>query len=181
MFNVNPMRVRALICGTSLLSVMLSIAFPVAAQATPDADSLILERDSGFSPRPAYRISIVKDGLIHFARRPAYRESPGPRTGTATVPFTALRGLMRRAERLGFMELPDEIRSDPALCPIARTDAASVVVSIHTRGQVKRVNVYEGCVRDEHRGPVPRVRALLDFARAIDDVAGTKRWLARHS
>jgi hypothetical protein len=75
--------------------------------------------------------------------------------------------------------MPGEVRSDSTLCPTWRSDAATVTIAVYTSSESRRVTIDEGCTRASGEGHVPKVQALLDFAAAIDSVAGTKRWLPR--
>ena len=146
------------------------------------ADSIVLERTSGFSVRPAYRVSVARSGKISFARRQGARaDSLGPRVAADSVAPILMKQLLLRAEHSGFFRMPPEIRQDSVLCPIWRTDAASVVVAVYGVPRRRRVDIYEGCVQRSNHGHVARVQAILDLADAIDEVAGTARWLGNQT
>ncbi|PYP81045.1 MAG: hypothetical protein DMD35_03145 [Gemmatimonadetes bacterium] len=86
---------------------------------------------------------------------------------------------MRRAGSTGFFEMPSEVRTDPALCPTWRSDATTVIIAVYSRSESRRVTTDEGCMGASGEDHVRQVQAMLDFAAAIDSVAGTKRWLPR--
>jgi hypothetical protein len=151
---------------------------PASAQRVV-TDSIAVERTSGFGLRAAYRVTDGRTGRVRFARRPADRSSPGPRTANGRLPTRTFEWLERRADRSGFFEMPGEVRSDSTLCPMWRSDAAMVTIAVYGGSRTRRVTIDEGCTRASGEGHVSRVQTLLDFAAAIDSVAGTKRWLPR--
>lgn len=167
--------IRAAAC---LVVALWSAPAPASAQRVA-TDSIAVERSSGFGLRAAYRVAVGRTGRVRFARLPASRSSPGPRTaGSRLAPGTFER-LERRADRSGFYAMPREVRSDSTLCPTWRSDAATVTIAVYSRSKSTRVTIDEGCMRASGEGHVPKVQALLEFAAAIDSVAGTRRWLPR--
>jgi len=151
---------------------------PASAQRVT-TDSIAVERTSGFGLQAAYRVTVGRTGRVRFARRPASRSSPGPRTASGRLAPGTFERLERRADRSGFFEMPREVRSDSTLCPTWRSDAATVTVAVYGRSASRHVTIDEGCMRASGEGHVPKVQALLEFAAAIDSAAGTKRWLPR--
>ena len=164
-------------------AVCLVVAFwgaPTSASAQRvTTDSIAVERSSGFGLRPAYRVSVTRAGRVRFARRPGSRSSPGPRTASGRLAPGTFAWLERRANESGFFAMPREVRGDSTLCPTWRSDAPTVSIAVYSRSESGRVTIDEGCMRASEEGHVPKVQALLDFAAAIDSVAGTKRWLPR--
>lgn len=170
-----PPPIRAAVC---LVVACWSAPTPASAQRVA-TDSIAVERSSGFGLRAAYRVTVGRTGRVHFARRPASRSSPGPRTASGRLARGTFEWLERRADRSGFYEMPREVRSDSTLCPTWRSDAATVTIAVYNRSESTHVTIDEGCMRASGEGHVPKVQALLEFAAAIDSVAGTKRWLPR--
>ena len=124
-------------------------------------------------------MTVGRTGRVRFARRATSRSSPGPRTASDRLAPGTFEWLERRADRSGFFALPRDVRSDSTLCPTWRSDAETVTIAVYGTSESTRVTIDEGCMRASGEGHVPKVQALLDFAAAIDSVAGTKRWLPR--
>lgn len=165
----------------SVLLLTAACTGPAAARVERHVDSLVLERTSGFSTRPAYRVSITSAGQVGFTRQAGYRDSPGPRTARDSVSPEVFQRLLRQADSSGYFGMPDSIRGDSVLCPTSRTDAASAILSVFQASATKRVDIYLGCVTApappaQH---VPQVSALLLLADGIDSVARTSRWLGQ--
>lgn len=167
--------IRAAVC---LLVAFWGAPKPASAQGVA-TDSIAVERTSGFGLQAAYRVTVGRTGRVRFSRRPAYRSSPGPRTANGRLAPETFEWLVHRAGSSGFFEMPSEVRTDPALCPTWRSDAATVTIAVYSSSENRRVSTDEGCMGASGEEHVPRVEALLDFAAAIDSVAGTKRWLPR--
>lgn len=164
--------------ATCLLAAFWSAPTPASAQRAA-TDSISVERTSGFGLRAAYRVTVGRSGRVRFARRPASRSSPGPRTASSRLAPGTFDWLVRRADRSGFFAMPREVRTDSTLCPTWRSDAATVTIAVYSRSESRRVTIDEGCTRATGEGHVPRVQAMLELAAAIDSVAATKRWLPR--
>ena len=165
--------IRAAAC---VLVAFWSAPTPASAQRVA-ADSIAVERTSGFGLRAAYRVTVGRTGLVRFARRPAPRSSPGPRTASGRVAPGTFEWLARRADRSGFFSMPREVRTDSTLCPTWRSDAATVTIAVYGRSASRQVTIDEGCTRASGEGHVSKVQALLELAAAVDSVAGTRRWL----
>jgi hypothetical protein len=144
-----------------------------AATVTAGADSIALERTQCFGTCPAYRVSITRDGLVSFVSR-----NPGEAlTASARVSPADFARLVADAGPAGLGTLPGEIRQDSTLCPISRTDAPTVVTTLHANGVATRVARYTGCV-ERVGGPVPpALERLRVFEDRVDSVAGSARWV----
>jgi len=139
------------------------------------ADSIVLERSMCFGTCPAYRLRLSDAGEIRFDSRNPGEEG---RTAVDTVTATLLSTLVSRARSIGFFDLPPKILGDSVLCPIAHTDAPTVVVTIFTKDKTTRVQDYlGGCVdKVEHKTPPPLER-LHAFESEIDSVLRSSRWV----
>ena len=165
--------IRAAVC---VLVAFWSAPTPASAQRVA-TDSIAVERTSGFGLRPAYRVTVGRTGRVRFTRRPASRSAPGPGTASGRLAPGTFEWLEHRADRSGFFEVPREVRSDSTLCPTWRSDAATVTIAVYSRSASRQVTIDEGCTRASGEGHVSKVQALLEFAAAVDSVAGTRRWL----
>jgi hypothetical protein len=149
-------------------TIVIDSAMPSAA------DSIVLERSMCFGTCPAYRLRLSDAGVIHFESRNPGEEG---RTATDTVPAATLPSLVSRARSIGFFELPREIAADSVLCHNRATDHPTVVVTIFTNGETKRVEDYHGCyetVEHEILTPIARLRS---FEVEIDSVLRSSRWV----
>ena len=137
-----------------------------AGPAAPSApDSIVLERGPCFGSCPTYRLSLARSGAVHFvssSRGDVGREERGSITPAQFLALAA------EAERIGFDQLPDNIR-ESRYCERMATDLPSADVSIFRGAAVKTVRDYLGCFD----GPP----GLRRFESAIDSVAGSSRWV----
>ena len=123
---------------------------------------------------PAYRLRLSNAGAIRFESR-----NPGDvgRIAEGTAAATTLSFLISKARSIGFFELPAEIAADSVLCRDRATDHPTVVVTVFTRDEVKRVQDYWGCFETVEHGIVPRVARLRSFEAEIDTVLQSSRWV----
>jgi hypothetical protein len=138
------------------------------------ADSIVLERTMCFGTCPAYRLRLSDSGEVRFESR-----NPGDegRRATDTVAAATFPGLISKAKSIGLFDLPSKILGDSVLCRVARTDAPTVVITIFTNAQTKRVQDYLGCSETragETFEPIVRLRA---FEVEIDSALGSSRWV----
>jgi len=176
--------------GKSLLLIAIAVACRGSAWKIPDttgaktdaengtspaADSIVLERSMCFGTCPAYRLRLSGRGEIRFESRNPGDES---RIAVDTVMSATLPSLISKARSIGFFDLPPKILGDSVLCPIAHTDAPTVVVTIFTKDKTTRVQDYVGgCVdKVEHKTPPPLER-LHTFESEIDSVLRSSRWV----
>jgi hypothetical protein len=156
---------------------MLGVAFTpnrAAAQRTAGLDSVVLERTPCFGTCPAYRLSIVRGGLVSFRSRDRGDTAYWARDAVAA---SALDTIERRAERFGFFDLPEDITKDPVLCKDRATDHPTIIVGLFGQ-RSKRVIYYTGCYAQccEHS----RAQRLQNFDRlatSIDSITDSSRWL----
>jgi hypothetical protein len=138
------------------------------------ADSLVLERSRCYGTCPAYRLRLSDTGLIRFES-----QNPGDegRIAEDTAAATTLSLLVSKARSIGFFELPAEIAADSVLCRNRATDHPTVVVTVFTRAETKRVHDYWGCFETVERGVVPQIARLRSYEAEIDSVLQSSRWV----
>ena len=137
------------------------------------ADSIVLERSVCFGFCPAYRLTIHPNGAVHFVATP--RGDTVQRADTITPRSFAW--LASEAHRSGFFNLPKDVVRDTSLCAARATDHPTATVTIFRGDSTHTVVDYQGCYMDHSLGVAAPLRPLRRFERAIDSVAGSKRWL----
>jgi hypothetical protein len=130
------------------------------------ADSIALERTACFGTCPVYRVSLARNGDVHFESR---GHNDSGRTATDNVGAEAFRGLMGAAIFSRFYELPEEIAADPKYCPSRVTDLPTAVVTVYFRGRSKHVVDYAGCFW----APA----ALRGLEQEVDEATRSRRWV----
>ncbi len=140
----------------------------------PAADSIVLERTMCYGTCPAYRLRLSQAGEIRFESR-----NPGDegRTAADTVPAATLPSLVLRARTIGFFELPPEIAADSVLCHNRATDHPTVVVTIFTNRETKRVEDYHGCFETVEHEVLTPIARLRSFEVEMDSVLRSSRWV----
>jgi hypothetical protein len=131
------------------------------------ADSIVLERRPGFSPLPAYRVSISSTGQVNFERLPSYRSSPGQLAARDSLAPVTFQQLLRRAESNEFFSMQSLVAGNPG-CLTAMTDQATIAITVFQPSRTKRVNIYSGCAMPSD---------FLAFAGEIDRITRTSQWL----
>jgi len=156
---------------TSALIVtgIICTGWPAAWAETQTEDRVItLERFGCFGTCPEYRLRIDGSGEIAYVGR-RFVVACGPRH--RKVNPSAVDELLNRADRLGYFDLLDRYDKFKNPCPDYWTDNPTVVTSVSHAGRSKIVRHYHGC-----RG-MPELEALSDFENAIDEAAGTGKWI----
>lgn len=123
---------------------------------------------------PAYRLRLSGVGEIRFESR-----NPGDegRIAVDTTTTTTLPSLISRAKSIGFFELPGEISADSVLCHNRATDHATVVITIFTSDETRRVEDYHGCFETVEHEVQPSLARLRSFESEIDSVLRSSRWV----
>jgi hypothetical protein len=134
----------------------------------------VLERSTCFGTCPAYRLRLSDSGEIRFESR-----NPGDegRRGADTVAAATFPSLISRARSIGFFELPSKIADDSVLCRNRATDHPTVIVTIFTKAQTKRVEDYHGCFETVEHEILPPIAPLRSFEVEIDSVLRSSRWV----
>ena len=170
-----PALASAAVVGCTIRKDHESSVERAAAAENAGADSLVLARTGCYGVCAAYRVRLLANDSVAFdARSPS---DSGHYEGRATTPF-ALDSLVRRARAIGFRDLPEVVRDDPALCRLWATDQWADTVRLYARDGVETVVDYAGCFF--HSTEVPeRLRRLRAFEAAIDSLTGSARWARR--
>jgi hypothetical protein len=134
----------------------------------------VLERSTCFGTCPAYRLRLSDSGEIRFESR-----NPGDegRRATDTVAAATFPSLISRARSIGFFDLPSMIADDSVLCRNRATDHPTVIVTIFTKAQTKRVEDYHGCFETVEHEILPPIARLRSFEVEIDSVLRSSRWV----
>jgi hypothetical protein len=138
------------------------------------ADSIVLERSMCYGTCPAYRLRLSDSGEVRFESR-----NPGDegRRITDTIAASTFPALISRARSVGFFDLPSKIAGDSVLCHNFATDHATVVVTVFTKAQTKRVEDYHGCFETVEHETLPAITRLRAFEVEIDSALGSSRWV----
>lgn len=145
-----------------------------SAQAAPSLDSLVLERTECFGTCPSYRLRISSAEQIRFE---SHNRGDSANVVTDTAPPGTYEHLVTRARAIGFYDLPPDIIKDSVFCRLAMTDAPTFATTIFSKGAVKRVSDYSGCVSTTQRTVPPPIQKLRAFENEIDSVLRSSRWI----
>jgi hypothetical protein len=129
------------------------------------ADSIVLERGPCFGTCPVYRVTIARSGDVRFV---FLQGADSGKVRQRHVDPKKFGGLVRVTLFAHFFALPDKIEG-PAYCPYPLTDLPSADVSLFLPNRRKKVADYGGCTW------APFI--LRSIETAIDEEAGTRRWL----
>jgi hypothetical protein len=136
----------------SVLAVTLTAAHAWQQPDVP-ADTIIsLQRTSCFGPCPVYTVTIV---------RVVGRQS-------ARIDMAVVAKLLAHAERIHFFDMRNAYRAveNPDGSTTVVTDLPTKIVTVTVNRRTKRVEDYVGAPD-----------ALEKFEEAIDEAAGTQRWV----
>jgi hypothetical protein len=156
--------------GTAV-RLLLALSFGLAGRAPQEprvaADAMIrLQRTPCLGTCPVYVVTIEADGTVtyegeQFVRVVGRRQSH--------IEPAAVTALLARAERIRFDEMRDAYRvidnGDGSVTTV--TDLPTTIVTVRVHGRTKRVEDY-----------VAAPDALGEFERAIDETAGSQRWIS---
>lgn len=119
-----------------------------------------LSRTVCYGRCPAYSVTIQGDGKIHFDGE-SFVAIPGKHD--AQIPTEAVKSLVRRFESARFFAVGDKYVASV-------TDNPTYTLTLTVGGKTKRVTDYVG----EQVG-MPLV--ITDLENAVDEAAGTERWI----
>lgn len=151
--------------------ISLSTAFsaePTGGGASPDIESVTLERTECYGNCPAYSVEIFSDRGVRFVGK-AHVGKLGDQA--ATIGPADFDFLVRAVQRLNFFGLGSRYVGRKDGCAETETDAPTIRITVKTRTQRKTVEYYLGCYGLSIR---PK---LVWLANTVDEVAGTDRWL----
>ena len=159
------------------------LCFPLAAcsrgskpavPATAAVDSVVLERTVCFGTCPAYRLSLARDGVIHFQSK-SLRDSSA--AVTDRVSPSVLDSIVAHADRIRFAEYPDDIRRDQRLCKDFATDHPSIIIGVFG-ARAKQVVYYTGCYTGGGtQNRAAELDSLAELANRIDSLTRSSRWV----
>ena len=154
----------------AVIPMILSLALSsvVSSLQTPNvpADTVIqLRRTSCYGTCPIYTVSIDARGRVTYEGEKFVRVVGHQ---TAAIEPSTVAKLLTRAESIHFFDLRNAYRyiENPDGSTSTVTDLPTTIVTITTSGRTKTVEDYVGAPD-----------ALREFERAIDEAAGTKRWV----
>ena len=151
------------------LLVVLAVG-PAAAQASQQADvpsdTLIsLQRTSCFGPCPVYTVKIDARGRVTYEGEKFVRVVGRQ---IARIDTSVVAKLLAHAERIHFFDMRNAYRTieNPDGSTTMVTDLPTKIVTVTMNRRTKRVEDYVGAPD-----------ALNAFEEAIDEAAGTQRWV----
>jgi uncharacterized protein DUF6438 len=148
-----------------LLAVSLAA---VHAPQPPDvpADTIIrLQRTSCYGPCPVYTVTIDARGTVRYEGEKFVRVVGRQ---IARIDKSVVAKLLAHAERIHFFDMRSSYRviENPDGSSTMVTDLPTKIVTVTTNGRTKHVEDYVGAPD-----------ALEEFEKAIDEAAGTNRWV----
>ena len=153
------------ICLVSMVAVCLVAAQPSQQPDVP-ADTIIsLQRTSCYGPCPVYMVKIDARGSVTYEGEKFVRVVGRQ---TARVDRSVVARLLAHAERIHFFDMRNAYRviDNPDGSTTTVTDLPTKIVTITTNRRTKRVEDYIGAPD-----------ALEEFEKAIDEAAGSNRWV----
>ena len=151
--------------GLSVLALCLVAAQPSQEPGVP-ADTIIsLQRTSCFGPCPVYTVKIDARGSVTYEGEKFVRVVGRQ---IARVDRSVVARLLTHAERIHFFDMRNAYRSidNPDGSTTTVTDLPTKIVTITSNRRTKRVEDYVGAPA-----------TLEEFERAIDEAAGSNRWV----
>ena len=144
---------------------------PLVARVT---DSVVLERTRCFGTCPAYRVRVSRTGEVLFASQYPVADRPT----VDTVQSWVVDSIVSDAARLGFFDLPSDIRAGTRpLCESAATDLPTITIGVFG-SDTKRVVYYTGCMLPPKDHPMakllPGMKALAD---RIDELTRARKYI----
>lgn len=160
-----------LIAGVALLVQRLDLMAYFGGDPTGHEDlsgfSVYLHRQGCPGPCPVYAVLVKGDGTVEY-EGVTFVATEGPRR--ATLDALALRALSTAARRSGIDGAPAAIKPGTELCATWRNGVELVRLGVTRGGATRTVDLYPGCDPGDPR--------LTAFAREIDALAGTARWVS---
>jgi hypothetical protein len=167
---------RSLLVGIGILVLTGGGATAVAQGTVPftELDSVVLERTTCYGTCPAYRLALLRSGVVQFR---SHNRGDSSRVARDSIKPDLVAALLPTAVRLKVFDLPPVIAESPTLCPDRATDHPTVIVTLYGAGEMRRIVDYHGCFhRSDHSTP-SGLSGLRAFEARVDSVAGAKRWV----
>lgn len=170
------MSMRSLLVRTWLLVLAGGGAPAVAQGPVPftELDSVILERTACYGTCPAYRLALLRSGVVQFR---SHNRGDSARVARDSIKPDAVAALLPAAVRLRVFDVPPVIADSPALCPDRATDHPTVIVTLYGVGETRRIVDYHGCFLRSDHSTASGLSGVRAFEARLDSVAGVKRWV----
>ena len=135
-------------------------------------DSVVLERSRCFGTCPAYRVRVSRNGEVLFVSQYPAADRPS----VDTVKSWVADSIVSDAARLGFFDLPSDIRAGTQpLCQSAATDLPTITIGVFG-SETKRVVYYTGCMLPPKDHPMTRLLpGIKTLADRIDELTHTRK------
>jgi hypothetical protein len=147
-----------------------------ARQRFVSADSLVLVRLAYCAVSACYRLTVTSSGVVRY-QSISSNDSTRGRDSVSRDVFLAL---IDRAERSGFLTLPDTIGTDRGLCGVTVSPGHAVAtLTIFGRPATKSVVDDLGCQGLQSPARNAALDALRRLERAVDSTLGSARWTRR--
>jgi len=148
------------------LLLLAALAVACSAQKTPDDVVITLERTTCLGTCPAYKLTIRGDGSVvyeghKFVRVEGIRQRQVDKTAIAT-----LLQAFADADYFGLENGYAEIKNPDGTVSIV-TDLPTTYTSLTLLGRHKKITDYVGAPKQ-----------LIELENKIDEIAGSKRWVA---
>jgi hypothetical protein len=149
----------------SMVAVCLVAAQPPQQPDVPADTTVSLQRTSCYGPCPVYTVKIDARGSVIYEGEKFVRVVGRQ---TARVDRSVVARLLAHAERIHFFDMRNAYRviENPDGSTTTVTDLPTKIVTITTNRRTKRVEDYVGAPD-----------ALEEFEKAIDEAAGSTRWV----
>jgi uncharacterized protein DUF6438 len=149
----------------SVVAVGLATAQPSRPTDVPADTVISLQRTSCYGPCPVYMVKIDARGSVTYEGEKFVRVVGRQ---TARVDRSVVARLLTHAERIHFFDMRNAYRAidNPDGSTTTVTDLPTKIVTITTNRRTKRVEDYVGAPD-----------ALEEFEKAIDEAAGSNRWV----
>ena len=167
---------RSLLLRTWLL-VLAGGSATASAQATvpfSQLDSVVLERTACYGTCPAYRLALLRSGIVQFRSN---NKGDSARVARDSIAPEAVAALVPVAVRLNVFDVPGVIAESPALCPDRATDHPTVIVTLYGDGKMRQIVDYHGCFLRSDHSTASMLSGLRAFEAHVDSVAGSRRWV----
>lgn len=171
---------RTIVLAAVLASAIAAAAFVAQRLGLPSllrggedlaGFSVFLHRQGCPGPCPVYAV-LVKSGadgagVVEY-EGVDFVATEGPQR--ATLDALALRALSTAARRSGIDAAPEAVKPGTAGCASWRNGVELLRIGVTRDGRTRTVDLYPGCEPGDPR--------LVTFAREIDALAGTARWVS---
>jgi len=156
---------------TFLFIATLSSAVSMASEPAPNhLESITLERTPCYGPCAVYSVEIKRDGRVNYFGE-EYVKAKGKKTARIKIAdFTALEA---KFQEINFLSLRNTYIEDEDGCTDVWTDKPSMHITAKYNNVQKKVRYYMGCMG------LPILEDIAHLADAIDDTAGTSRWIGK--